>query len=649
MIYHVSIHGCDTAAGTPEAPFRTINRAAAAAAPGDTVQVHSGEYREWVDPQTGGLSDALRVTFEAAPGEHPVIKGSEIVTGWEPVSGTVWKKVLPNAMFGDWNPYARKLEGDWLEGPLDYDAHLGDVYINGRSMYEAPTLEDLYDAPVRITHMQNSGRIDPELVRDPEQTIYRWLAQVDEHKTTLLCNFQDVDPNEALIEINVRKCCFFPTKTGVNYLTVRGFEMAHAACPFAPPTSHQFGMIGPNWSKGWIIEHNHLHDAKCSAVSLGKEGSTGDNWSTIFGRKSGHRYQAEAVFRALRSGWSKEQVGSHLVRNNVIHDCGQNGIVGHMGCAFSRIAHNHIYNISQKREFHGAETAGIKLHAAVDVVIEGNNIHHCNLGTWLDWQAQGARVTRNLYHHNDRDFMIEVTHGPCLFDHNILLSDFAMDNHAQGTAMVHNLIAGTNRTLPIAARATPYHFPHTTAVLGYAQVYGGDDRILNNLFPGVRASAKTPWKIPTTQFSQSHDRFSEPDAYPRLLREAGPAFDFDCYCAIPQPVWIEDNVYAGHAVPYRAETGAVRAETLSASVEEVDGQWFLTLTVDETAAQTVCRPVTTQRLGSPRLTEEPYENSDGSPIDFVPDFFGCRREGPVRPGPFAALTPGTHRFLIWEP
>jgi alpha-L-arabinofuranosidase len=45
----------------------------------------------------------------------------------------------------------------------------------------------------------------------------------------------------------------------------------------------------------------------------------------------------EAVFRALQIGWSKEKIGSHIIRNNVIYDCGQNGIVGHMGCAFSEI------------------------------------------------------------------------------------------------------------------------------------------------------------------------------------------------------------------------------------------------------------------------------------------------------------------------
>lgn len=86
----------------------------------------------------------------------------------------------------------------------------------------------------------------------------------------------------------------------MNYITVRGFEMAHAATPWEPPTAAQPGMIGPNWAKGWIIENNDLHDAKCSAVSLGKEVSTGDNDFSKWQRKPGYQYQMEAVFRGRR-------------------------------------------------------------------------------------------------------------------------------------------------------------------------------------------------------------------------------------------------------------------------------------------------------------------------------------------------------------
>ena len=65
---HVATTGSDQADGSQNAPFRTINRAAALAQPGDTVVVHGGEYREWVQPQRGGLSDRRRITYTAARG-----------------------------------------------------------------------------------------------------------------------------------------------------------------------------------------------------------------------------------------------------------------------------------------------------------------------------------------------------------------------------------------------------------------------------------------------------------------------------------------------------------------------------------------------------------------------------------------------------
>ncbi len=646
MIYHVSKSGCDSAAGTKEAPFKTINRAAAIAAPGDTVQVHEGVYREWVDPQCGGLNEYCRITYEAAPGEKVVIKGSEVVTGWQLVEGTVWKKTLPNAMFGNWNPYVQRVWGDWMEAPRSYDVHLGDVYINGVSMFEAISPEDLYEAKPRTEFLQNGLRYDTELVQHPELSVYRWYAQVTEEETTLLCNFQNVDPNDNCIEINVRKCCFYPNKSGMSYITVRGFEMAHAACPFTPPTGDQVGMLGANWSKGWIIENNHLHDAKCSAISIGKDATTGDNLSSRYGRKSGHSYQMEAVFLAVRDGWSKERIGSHIIRNNVIHDCGQNAIVGHMGCVFSRIEHNHIYNISIKREYWGHEMAGIKLHAAVDVVIANNNFHNCGLGIWLDWQAQGTRVTGNLFYDNDRDFMVEVTHGPCLVDNNIMLSRFAVDNHAQGTAFVNNLIAGVLRPRKILRRDTPYHFAHSTLVAGFSPVLGGDDRVMNNIFLGIEEGRGQPPKH-TDNFCKAYDEYCTPEEYPQRLREAGALHNHTVHANTPQPVWIEGNAYAGFSAAFRAEKGAVRIDGAAAELVYNGDAWLLKVQIPETILDAKCADISTESLVAPRLTEQLYENADGTPIDFAVDYFGKSRDARI-PGPFADLTPGDHTFVVWK-
>lgn len=641
MIYYVSTKGNDFNVGSAEQPFRTIGKAAEMAEAGDTVRVFGGVYRECVSPKNGGISDNVRITYEAVEGEKTIIKGSELVTDWEQLEKNVWKKVLPNSFFGDFNPFARKIEGDWFVIPEEYDVHLGDVYLNGVSMYEARDLDSLKNAEIRYEGYHH--QYTEEKIRYPEQTVYQWYAEVNENYTTLYCNFGKYDPNRETVEVSVRETCFFPKKTGISYITVRGFEMAHSACGWAPPTAEQIGMIGPHWSCGWIIENNILHDAKCCAISLGKEISTGHNLHTHFMKKPGYQYQQEAVFLALRTGWSKTTVGSHIVRDNVIYNCGQAGIVGHMGCIFSRIEHNHIYNVNQKQEFWGHEVAGIKLHAAIDTVIKGNNIHNCNLGMWLDWQAQGTRVTGNLFFENARDLFIEVTHGPCLVDNNIFLSPLSLQEAAQGTAYVHNILTGPIRNYSTLDRATPYHYPHSTEVAGFAVTFGGDYRVINNMIIG---------KFPETEFliypGALLDSYSTPDEYMPALAKYGVRTDEDKYFKVPQPVWVEENAYSGYANPFRAEKDPISADGMDVSIEETHGKWILTLTVPTTIVNCSCKEVTTERLGSPRITEEPYENADGTPVDLTLDICGKKRGDKILPGAFASLHEGINRITVWE-
>ena len=105
---HVATSGSDSADGSEDHPFHTISRAAGLAQPGDTVTVHRGEYREWVRPPRGGLSDQRRITYRAGMGEHVVVKGLERVTGWHrfrcpPGSITVIRCVVPTYEVGNGN------------------------------------------------------------------------------------------------------------------------------------------------------------------------------------------------------------------------------------------------------------------------------------------------------------------------------------------------------------------------------------------------------------------------------------------------------------------------------------------------------------------------------------------------------------------
>lgn len=640
--YHVSKCGKDTNCGSMEAPFLTIQRAAELAVAGDKVIVHEGVYREWVRPVNGGLSDSCRIVYEAAAGEHVEIRGSERVTGWECLEGSVWKACLPNEMFGSYNPYVQEVFGDWIIDPWERPVHTGDVYLNGKSFYEAASLEDVKNPEKRyVSSYETWGRRTEEIL-EPEQTVYVWFAEVDEKTTTIYANFQGADPNVELVEINVRRSCFYPEKTGINYITVRGFEMAQAATPWTPPTADQPGLIGPNWSKGWIIEENIIHDSKCSGVSLGKEASTGDNDFTKWHRKPGHQNQLEAVFKAKNIGWSKERIGSHVVRNNRIYDCGQNGVVGHLGCIFSEIYGNEIYNIAVKHEFYGHEIAGIKLHAAIDVQIHDNYIHNCTLGTWLDWQAQGVRVSSNIYDRNNRDIFVEVSHGPYLIDNNVFTSPFWFVNAAQGGAIVHNLCGGFMQHYPVLDRATPYHLPHSTDLLGTALVYGSDDRYYQNIFVGGTEENRNYGTAEYEGAAVSMDEYIE-----RFL--ALGKGDVEQYMKIRQPAYIDGNVYLNGAKPFDREEHFRQdsADPVMKIVEEGKNVW-LEITLPDALFELPGEVITSDKLGMPRICEARFENPDGTDLVLDRDLTGALRSSSPVAGPLEGLKPGKNRVLVWE-
>jgi Right handed beta helix region/Protein of unknown function (DUF1565) len=660
---HVSTTGSDAADGSADSPFRTIGRAAEVVGPGDAVVVHAGEYREWVKPRRGGLGDQRRITYEAAAGEHVVIKGSERVTGWGPVEGTVWTVSVANSLFGWFNPYREEIDGDWIvyaekDSPRK---HLGDVYLNGRSFYEVLRLEEVSDPALR-TELLDDRTGTPDRVRDPEQTRYVWYAEVGDDATTIWANFQGADPNGELVEINVRRSVFYPTEHHLDYITVRGFELAHAACPWTPPTADQPGLIGPNWAKGWVIEDNVIHDAKCSAISIGKEASTGHNYATARGDKPGYQYQLESVFKARQIGWDWEHIGSHVIRRNTIYDCGQNGIVGHLGCVFSTIEDNHIYNIALKREFYGHEIAGIKLHAALDVVIRHNRIHDCSLGTWLDWQTQGTRITRNLYYANKRDLYVEVSHGPYLIDHNVLGSPASVEVFSQGGAYVHNLVCGTVAVAPVPERPTPYHVPHSTQVAGYAAIHGGDDRWIGNIFLAgdlARAYAQDWQSSPGAPRTGSRAGYgtagydSHPSSFAEYLALVGDPSRGDLlrFVDVKHPVYIRGNVYAKEATPYAREQGPTSLGDARVHVavvtdgDEVHLETHLPPAFDKTRL-----PVLTGRdFERVRFVDAEFEEPDGTPAVLDTDLLGTRKtEGPGYPaGPLAQLTSGASRIRIW--
>lgn len=660
MKYYVNVNTQGKGDGSRENPFRTIQEAASCAEPGDEVIVAPGIYREAVSPVNAGREDA-RIVYRSEVEKAAVITGAEPVKNWEPYEGNVWLARISNAIFGDRNPYTTLIYGDWFVASMI--AHTGDVYLNEKSMYEVTELE-------KVLHPEKS-----KTSWDPDFSVYTWYTEqdVEKNETLLYANFQGKDPNEENVEISVRRNCFYPEKEGIGYITLSGFTVRQAATQWAPPTAYQEGMIGPHWSKGWIIEDCEVYESKCCGISLGKylQAENDNKWSK-WKYKDGTQTERDCICQAQLEGWNKERIGSHIIRRCDIHDCGQTGIVGHLGGVFSVIEDNRIHHINNKQNLCGAEIGGIKMHAAIDVIIRRNHIYNCTRGLWLDWQAQGTRVTQNLFFNNclpedynlargnemGEDIFIEVSHGPTLVDHNVLLSDCAMKLATQGVAVVHNLIAGSftavgrgvlNGALTkTAPRYTPYHVPHRTEIAGFMTILHGDMRFYNNIF--IQKEMRPALK--NMADAMKDDEWTDGNLIVGTVPyESYPSYEeyiqaFEGYCGMgsapsdryydPLPVWAEGNVYFNGAQPMSKEKALADDEhKITISLQEEEGSYVLKTNLYEYMPKTQNRVITTEILGMAFEPEQKYENPDGTPIVMEQDYFGKAWGKDPGAGPFA--------------
>ena len=651
--------------GSQSAPFQTISQAAKIARPGDEILVAPGVYRENVTPLFGGTGEDCRITYRSVEKGAAVITGAEPVKTWTRYHDDVWLARIPNGIFGRYNPYTTLVSGDWFIATMV--AHTGDVYLNGKSLYEVTELE-------KVERPQRS-----EASWDPDFSLYTWYTQQDEaaDETLIYANFQGKDPNAEDVEISVRKACFAPEKEGVNYITLSGFTVCKAATQWAPPTAYQEGMIAPHWSKGWIIEDCEVYESKCSGISLGKyRQPENDNKWLHKKYKDGTQTERECICQAQAEGWAKETVGSHIVRRCEIHDCGQTGIVGHLGGVFSLIEDNHIHHINNKQNLAGAEIGGIKMHAAIDVVFRRNHIHHCTRGIWLDWQAQGTRVTQNLFHHNTlpnlakdtvmspalflgmgEDIFVEVSHGPTLIDNNLLLSTRSLKLATQGVAVVHNLIGGSLTAVGLGTdngaktlsspRYTPYHIPHRTEVAGFMTFLHGDMRFYNNIF--VQQAVHPLLKA--AMESQEPSGWDDGNVLVGTFPYNGyPTFEqwdkeFEGYCGMGSapsdryymhlPVWAAGNVYFNGAKPWDQEADSAQPEhPVSLELCCENGSYTLKTDLYAYMPDRKAPAISTETLGEAFEPEQPFENPDGTPIQFNQDYFGAHRAVNPMPGPF---------------
>ena len=144
--WFVSPSGSDRNPGTFARPFKTIQRAADIARPGDHVEIRTGTYHETIVPRRSGTA-AKPIKFEAYHDDRVVISGADAVNGWDAGAGDIYQAVVQwdlgegnNQVFVDGHAMN---EARWPDTSFDLShqtfAYAGNVAINGGTaiLYDA--------------------------------------------------------------------------------------------------------------------------------------------------------------------------------------------------------------------------------------------------------------------------------------------------------------------------------------------------------------------------------------------------------------------------------------------------------------------------------------------------------------------------------
>ncbi|MGC9454578.1 MAG: right-handed parallel beta-helix repeat-containing protein [Phycisphaerae bacterium] len=391
--YHVSAghaSASDDNDGTAERPLASISAAAARVAPGEKVVIHAGVYRECVRPARGGDGADAMIAYEAADGESPVIKASEVwtgpftpSTGWRirklPDGVTIWTGELPGEWFGGYNPFAMvnmpaaytNYGWDWQRDETHrLQLRRGMVFADGKPLKQ-------------VFHYHELAHTDGAFwVEEPGLRLHFRLPG-------------DADPDSVTLEVSVREQCFAPAEQNLGYIRVSGLTFEHAADGVPVP---QRATVSTSRGHHWIVEDCTIRSANACGIDIGRV-----------------HWHAEPV----------DPCGQHIVRRNHIHDCGVCGIAGVCDVDGSLIEDNIVEHIGGQNIERILESAGLKFHHAADVLIRRNVFRHMHHSTalWLDVGNRNCRITRNVF----ADVLtllgacyIECTHHLNLVDGNII-------------------------------------------------------------------------------------------------------------------------------------------------------------------------------------------------------------------------------------
>jgi len=367
--FYVAPDGIDTAAGSQAAPWLTIQHAADALKPGDTVVVSAGIYREQITLKQGGW-DAAPITFSAAPGARVVVTGADRLDGG-------WTKAP--------EPNSAVYSHEWphrfpIAGPNDL-THPGDKE---------------HELTGRAEQVIHGGRLLRQVLARPQVAPGSFYCDLDAKKLYVWLRGSD-DPNHTEMEASVRTN-WVTSAPDVSFVHFRGFIFRYAANhaqrgAFNIAQAPRNSITPP---RGWVVEDCTFERANGPGASLSGEAHLfrrcifQDNGQLGFGtsRCNDTRMEQCELYRnnvkGYSTGWEAGACKVTMSRGFVFDRCRSvdnrgTGIWFDIGNEKSEVSHCYIADNDEAGIFYEISYG---LHAHDNLIVNNANNGESVGGAW---------------------------------------------------------------------------------------------------------------------------------------------------------------------------------------------------------------------------------------------------------------------------
>ena len=505
--YVVSPKGDDGAAGTQDAPFRTLAKATSVLQPGDVCLVRAGTYRETVKFSRSGTAEKP-ITMKAWPGERPLVSGADQVTGWQRVDGLLWRAPMGwnvrngAQVFIDGEPgqearWPNKTKSDPLDWEaVDYDAGSCNEYLLCKALPSRPdgywkgsvvwvlagakwtswskVVEDYVDAERRIIigNPPKQGSIATNMSPKERRGGFFYLVgkreEIDQpgewvldatEKMLYLQVAKGVDPNTITIEAKRRDRAFDLTKR--DHILIEGFGVLGATlylngskhCVVKDVRARWISHIrGGNTGYGLNAELGVYIGGEFNTIRDSEIAYSAGNGIKLGGRRNAvincwiHHTDYTGSYDAPVKTWGEGMLISHNTIHDTGRDCLQPGGQAHV------IQYNNIFNMGRLAHdlggsyVCGSDGGGTEFHHNW---VHDNLAHGTRMGIYMDNFTSNYMAYRNVvWNIGGCDIRLNKPSQHCVVVNNTMLGNAGnwgrwKTDWMYGSGYVNNAVVGT--------------------------------------------------------------------------------------------------------------------------------------------------------------------------------------------------------------